>query len=775
MLQFFKVLAQYRSVILLILYLCIIAILFIVISALLEKWKREAAERSLRGDKYAIKVDFDGRSGETDRQNVIRQLLAPDGVDSSANSYLCLSDGGKELYVRSVTISRLPKKVEFEKTLRELLSFPNCTSTIFVEPIDTETMSRRIDRQINILETERIASQGNTNRVRKLSTQSSKAERWAYEVESGEKKFFNAGFLFTFVAGSVLELNHITDDFRTLALSKKMDISNCYAVQSEAFLANLPLNRRGRTIFRRMSSDCVKMFQLDQQALSIALHYTSDHYSHKRGIPLGRGLFSGLPFMFDLFDPSHFGYTVVIAGKTFSGKSATIKMMIERYVPLGYRFVVIDSQGRKGMSEGEYAASAVVNGGSNFQISSKSENVLNLFDVQESIEWVKEDRDSGYERRTLDLNGAITDIVYNIRTLIRGNVQASVSRADDTQFDMVMDSDINDIITRITKGMFTDLGIVHDDADSLYEEGSVVKDGILQSGIVPKVLPTLSDFYARLLVEKADNKDQTLDNIYRFLLTNLRENVRELYYTESGYVFDREEYESLACNPEKPTERVYEGESVVALHGIRPYYDGQSTFSISRDCPVTNIDISQLTEVERRSARDIALHTVDQNFVLKNSERLDGADRLVVIIDEAHESFVDPSARVLLANEVRTARKRNASIIFSTQTVAEFGRYPETKDILEQAAVKMIFKQDVADIEELTKPLNITESQANIIMNRLGVSADRDNAEEQGRHKGEMCVIDGGQVQFVKVDYLRKTEALSVETDASSVIKKRSL
>jgi hypothetical protein len=82
----------------------------------------------------------------------------------------------------------------------------------------------------------------------------------------------------------------------------------------------------------------------------------------------------------------------------------------------------------------------------------------------------------------------------------------------------------------------------------------------------------------------------------------------------------------------------------------------------------------------------------------------------------------------------------------------------------------MVFKQDVSDVEELTKPLNVTESQASVIMNRLGVVANKDDPEERTRHRGEMCVIDGGQVQFVKVDYLKSTEKLSVETDASSVM-----
>ena len=779
--------AKYRGFFLLAAVFLLLYAVMCVLFRILAELREDGADKEEKGKRLYLGEDTDTgklagylhkRFGESPepmdaaRSSVIRQILAPGGIDASPNTYMTISDAGREVYVRSVTISHMPKRVRFAETFRELLSYPGCTSSIFVEPIDNETISRKIDRQINILESEEVGADGQTNRVRKLNSQVQKTTKWAYEVEDGDKKFFNVGFLFTFFAKSVEELNYKTDEFRSLALKKKMDISNCYAMQGEAFIAGYPLNRCGKKAFGKFGSDCVKPFLADQAALSVILNYTSDHYTHRKGIPLGRNLFNGLPFVFDLYDPSHFGYTLVIAGKTFSGKSATIKMMIERYVPLGYRFVIIDSQPRKGTSGGEYTSCAQVNGGVIHQISPKGENVINPFDVQESVEFIQEGVSSGYERRTLDLNTAVTDAVYILRTMIRGNIAAGSS--GEANIDMVMDTTINDLLTVAVKELYAELGIVHGDADSLYEEGSVIENGILHSGVVPKMLPTVSDLYLKIVKARAASKDEDEERACRFILANLRENVRELYYTDSGLSFERDDFELLEPNPEKPGEGMFEGEPVHVLKGVRPYYDGQSTFQVSRDCPVTSIDISQLrTEAERRPARNVALHLVDSGFVKKNSERLDKSDKLVVVIDEAHESFGDKSARILLANEVRTARKLNVGLIFSTQTVAEFSRYSETKDILEQAAVKMVFKQDVSDPSELTAPLGLTESQASVIMNRLGVVANRDDPEERTRHRGEMCVIDGGQVQFVKVDYLRSTEKLSVETDASSVMSAR--
>lgn len=767
-------LGKHRDVFLVAAECLVIVILSILACNMFQKWKAHKKEQDKPENAIRLYHDFTGDINEVERQNVIREMLAPDGVDPNPNTYMGISDGGREYYVRLVTISKMPKNVRFAETLKPLFQFPNCTSTVFVDPIDSEDISRKIDKQINVLESEQLLNKDNTNRVRKLGNQIAETTRQAMQVERDDKKYFNAGFLFKFVAPTVEELNRITDDFRAVALNKKMDISNCFGEQSEAFLASLPLNREGQKLFGKINSDCIKMFLMDQEALSVILNYTSDHFSHKKGIPLGRNLFDARPFVFDIYDPSHDGFTVVICGKTNSGKSATIKIMIERYVPLGYRFVLIDSQTRKGTNEGEYASVTEINGGTNFKVSSNDENIINVFDVEESIEFVKETATTGYEKRTLDLNGAITDMLYNLRSMMQ------IGAGDtDVKLDAVMDSDINDILLGIIKSLFEEKGIVHGDADSLYEEGKIVKDGFLQSGLIPKLLPTVCECYKKILLGRKYNRSPEVDNAYRLIVNNLKEYVRELYYTEESCLFfTREEYLNLPNSPHNSKQKVYKHddgtlEPVIAFFGIRPYFDGQSTIRISRTCPVTNIDISQLPETERKVAREIATRFMNERFIKKNSENADSFDKIVGVVDEAHEEFEYTYGRKTYANIVRTARKRHAGMIFATQTVKEFYRYDETEDIIKQAAVKMIFKQDKGDGPFLMEKLCITESQSNIIVSGLGVVADKNDPNAGRKRKGEMCVIDGEQCLFVKVDMLGRTEALAVETDSTKVMTER--
>lgn len=768
----------YVGVLKLAIEIIILYVLYLICRDLFRKWKEEDRERKKYENRTRLTAeDLEGLS-RNEIRSVVKSVIAPDGIDASPNTYMLISDGGREVYVRHLTLSKLPKKMIYAETMNNLFDFPNCTCTTFVDPIANEVIGRKIDRQINQLEAEEISSAGNTNRVRKLGSQIEEVTAWADRLETGDKKFFNVGFLFTFIADSVDELNRLTDNFRAKARNQKMEVSNCYAVQGEAFLSSLPFNRRYRAEIGKVGVDGVEMHLMDEGAVSVVMNYTTDSFTHKQGAPIGRNLFNDMPFIFDLFDPSHFGFCMVICGKTGSGKSTLIKVLIERSIPRNVRYVCIDSQGRKGLGEGEYSSVTELNCGVNYQISSSLNNILNIFDVQESIEFVKTSVSSGFERRTLDLNSAISDMVINIRSMMQIGEEGPA-------LDAVTDSDVDEIITKTIKELFSERGIYHGDADSLYVSTDNEGEGTLGSGMVMKELPTLTQFYVRILEFATANGDEKISQALRLIINNMKEYVRELYYSEQSVtVFTREEYLKLPFIDDRSGTRVYEHgnmrERVVELHGIRPYFDGQSTFAINRNCPITNIDISQLTDNERKVAREIAIRFVNEQFVKKNSESLSSADHLVVIVDEAHESFAG-NGRKTLENIVRTCRKRNTGIIFATQTVREFDKYTETQNILKQAAVKIVFKQDTIDAEYLQQALNITKSQSAFITKGIG-SVDRsDNdsysrerrLEEKNRkkHQGECCVVDGDQVMFLRVDYLKSTEGLAVETDAASVVR----
>lgn len=754
---------SYRNLFLVAAYLCLAALAGIVIHALIRKAAGIAKDR-IKVNKENLKNINVEKVRRGRRGWLIRLVTSPDAVDPAPNGHLVINDGGHEKYIRTFTMVGKPKRTQFAKTFTSLFNFTGCTSSVFLAPISDEEMSRKIDRHITILSAEKHSAYGDPNRFRKLSGQESEAAMWAQEVENGENKFFHVGFLFSLYADSLQELNKLSDSFYAEALSKNILISNCYGMQAEAYALNGPYAGQVNIQSRTVKKGPIQYVTMDKYSVSTLMNYLQSSFSHKSGVPLGRDMTTGNLVVFDLYDRSHDSMTLAIAGKPGSGKSLTIKIMAARQILFGWHYVAIDSQQRKGMSEGEYAALGVAVGGKNFQIRIGAEEIVNPFDLSEIIISQKVTEDSIKEVRTIDLASKIVMLVNDLCSMILASVNKDFDSVNDQTY-------VKRILTDTAAQLYHDFGIIHGDVSSLYEKQAGRTD--ILSGLKRKTLPTVADFYIRILRNRLRNTDESLKKAYTLIIHGLKDRVRELYYTqESIQVVTGEEFKDIPVDSDGQRRvRTSRGMEIVEeVHGTRAYYDGQSTISINRDCPFTNFDISLLPEDEKRLARQILMGWVNENFIKKNSERMDSANKLVVILDEAHECFKDPYAVDTIDVTTREARKRHVGIILSTQTLSEYDKNPVTKDILKLMECKFVFKQDYQDRDWLVDNLGITTSQANMIVGSLGGS-ERNTDDEKNRHKGEMCIIDNMRVCFCKVDYLKKTEALVADTDVTAVEK----
>ncbi len=762
-----KLISQYRNIIIVLAVLIGLAILAIlVMSALFHLKEKVEEDKDKKRDDNLKNVDY--TTLERDRKaSVLRQIIAPDGVDPNSLNYFILNDGGRDVYVRTFTIASMPRYDNFANTFSGLMDYPNCTNSVFVRPISEATMTRKLDKQIYMLNSEEVAAVGNSNRVRKLRAQIEDAEKFAVRVENGDDKFFNVGFLFTLYADSLADLNRQTSDFRAKASAKNITITSCFAVQAEAFARNAPLNHEGSISSEMVNSDAIKWIQMNKSSVSAIYNYTQSSFSHRDGIALGRDMFTAAPVVFDLFDRSHDGFTWIIAGKTGCGKSATIKMWCCRELLHGTHYVAVDSQARRGMSEGEYAGLAQLCDGINFKFSNSSDEVMNIFDLSETTRNEKTDDNTLREIRTLELSDKITMVVHILKTLVKNSSEAPYSAQIETY--------INRILTDNVKQLYTNFDIRDGDPDSLYTVpgNPLAADKGITSGRPAKILPTLTDYYKQLLISQRDNTDNTLEEAYNIILASLVDYVRELYYSENSCTFfTREQVEKLQYSTTGKKCRQFvnqmrQTENVIERLGNRAYFDGQSTVHISKDCPFTNIDISQLPDPEKKLARQVAMDFVNENYIKKNSENIDAAGKLVCIFDECHEMFNLPYTRETLDGVVRTARKRHVGIILSSQTLSEYMKHPETEAIFKQAAVKFIYKQDHTDKKFLVDSVGLTEAQSQYIVNSLG--GNPDDTSDQNRHRGEVCIVDNKRVCFCKVDYRKQTEALPVETDAHGI------
>lgn len=700
-----------------------------------------------------------------DRKLAMRQLASPGGVNPYPLSYMILNDAGQDLYYRTFTIDKLPKRTKFATTFRNLFDFEGCIAQAHIVPLSEDEASSKLDKHIIVLEGEIISAEknGDTNRSRKMHGQLADAEKWARRIELGEDNFYNVGFLFTIYADSPEQLDLRSDTLNSLAAEKTIELSACYGVQPEAFVSNGPYNKVFDGTYGPIKSPAIKYHRMNKLSLSTLFNHTQEDFTHRNGVPLGSNIRTGRPVLFDPYDPSHNGYGLVAAGMTGTGKSATIKMLVKRLSYFGYKFVCIDSQTVE--QRGEYSNLCEALGGSIFQIRTGSNNILNFFDVDEEL-LIERSANGRREISTLNLLDKMADISNVIQTMVQGKkVKPDFNTA----------SYMGEIIDDCIADVFADKGIVDGQPDSLYTTGRSIDGNALTTGRVRKDMPTLTDFYKRVLTKSKTEERKEYKRAYELILANLKAYIRELYYSRDTHkFFTRDEYEKLPSLKDDNTIRVFKNsegkyEPVVAIRGMRNYYDGQSTVRISKDTIFTDIDISTLPEDEKFIARQVALLVIKERFVNKNSENAKKAEKLVVIIDEAHEEFPDENTRATIDNFYRTGRKKNVSVWLLTQAIADFRHYKETESILKQSAMKLVFKQDAMDADYIQTVLQITDSQVQRILDLGGDIRTVSNKRQGAARKGEVCIVDNRRVCFCKVKYLKSTEALVVETDPNEL------
>ncbi len=768
-----ETLIKYRSIFL-VLFVVLLFIIFIILAVQLVKKIIEAYQdkKSDLTKEELQMIDYD-RLYDEEKAGVIRRITAADGINTGPDDHLIIYDTVKKVYVRSMTISTMAKRVYFAKTFKPLLDYPNSTNTIFVEPISEQDMSRRLDKHLVVLDAEFMAASGagDGNRQRKIRNMYNETNGWAAEVETGRNKFFRCGFVFSIYANSLEELTKRSDEFRNLARNRGLDVTCTVFNQAESYLANAPFNRYSDSSTSPVNAtDGIFYHYMDKFSVSTIFNYTSSTFSHKDGVPIGRNRVTGKPVIFDPYAPQFiFGMTHLIVGKTGSGKSATIKMLMYRLSLFDYRFASLDVQPRQGTGDGEYSGICELLGGLNFELKADAENCLNIFEVMETTVFVKTGIGKGFEKRTLDLNAAIAQAANLIKVMIAENGESSNLREN-----VVM----NNIIMESIKKMFAseDFRIVDGDPDSLYyiDPNTNIRR--------EKKLPTISDFYKVLLKDQKNETDPDKESARKIVLLAMEDYVRDLFYAQDSLTyFTEEEYDDLEIdedgiaywiNDEDEVEHVYH------IHGTRGYFDGQSTLHYSKDIRWVNVDCSQLDEASKRVAMSVGINFINERIIKGNSENRDASSKVITIFDEAHMLFDIEPARKLLDMTVATARKRSVSCFICTQTLRSIvENYTETKNIFVNAASKFIFKQDYSDREFLIQTLGLTPAEIDSIINQGGrldqvgsIENEEELKKEAAKHRGEVTLVINQTAVPIKVDYRKKTERYAVETAADEII-----
>ena len=676
----------------------------------------------------------------------LKEFLAPDTLDPNNYKYIKLQDAGRDVYLRNYYIDMPPKDAEFAITFSELYNFKNIMSQTRIEPITNERAVQIVDRQVLDLDTELATARkaADRNRYRKVSDKMRNAEAWGRDVESGKNQFFEVTFTYQGHATSLDELNASGNDLHAKALGKNISLVSCYGVEPEAYKSGFPLNRMFRSKLGPVRTMTAKPHLMDIYSLSTIFNHTKSNFYHKNGVYLGRDLLSSRPITFDPYDPSLEAHNIIFAGKTGTGKSATIKMFLSRAADFGLKYCSVDSEARG--RQGEYSILTKKLGGENFQIHSGSKEIVNLFEVSEELEY---DETNGQEVVRFYLVNRISIIKGILMTMITYG-KTSPSFEDLT----AMESIVEDIISYI----YEIRGIQDGVPESLYASTAGY-------ATVKKPLPTITDFYVEALRRQQANTYEHHVKGYALILDALKTYVRELYYIPQIIrVLSKEEYEKLPID--SSGHRYYETENkehirAVAIKGVRSYYDGQSTIKVNLDTPAINIDISQLPANDLPIGMVIATNFLNENIIKKNSANPKRLQKRAILIDEAHRMFPYPELRRFVSDLYRSARKRYIVPICCTQSLSDFKLYDETKEIVKQSPMIFLLRQDAQDREYIAESTHMSPGQLAHLF-QLGGSTKNDGSVAQ---KGQVCMIINHHVVFAKIDYLKYTETDVVETN----------
>lgn len=673
-----------------------------------------------------------------------RQRVAPFGVNPNPTTYMTIEDAGRDVYVRTFSVDKIPLALDFARTFAGLFQFPGATTNVYVEPMMDGRASKHVDKHVQDLETELADKHKSRNDIRKLHRKMAETENVAVGVESGMETLFEVTILTSIYADSLEQLNIMTSDLVALGKRNGMELVGIYSVQPEAYLSNGPFNRLyNAKVFGIDFVRTAKKHIMKRSGVLSMYNHVDARFFHKNGVPLGRKMNTNELVTYDPWDVSHMAYSAIFAGSTGTGKSATVKMIGSRLESLGdgCRYAVVDTDQVGG--RGEYVLFTESLGGVVYTVSSKTREVLNPFDIDEQMEY---DELTDTEFRVLRLKDKIESGRQAVMSMVQGTKATP---------DFVIAAFLDEIILEALSELYDEKGIYDGEPDSIYEAGDVFVGGKVTSGKRRKEMPTFSDLYLKVLQMQKRDRDQYHAEAYSILCGKLKQRVNVLYYNE----------ETLkAVSKEEYIENIDSGK-YVCVKGTKGYYDGQSTVRITKSIPAIDIDVSDLPKDERPIAQQIALGWIEENFVKKNSENKAKAGKAIVIVDEAHRMFPYEPCRNYLTDFYRTVRKRNVGAWSLFQSMRDTELYGDLGTIVENATTKFLFKHDMNAAEYLKKVTPLTDSQ---IVRLSQIGGDPLDMVDKS-HKGELCMIDADRVCFLSVDYLIETEWRIVESDMNKI------
>ena len=235
--------------------------------------------------------------------------------------------------------------------------------SIFVYPIDTATILKTFERKVAEVESQ-ILTRNEQGKVRdpQLEQAYQDLENLRDALTQSEEKMFDVGIYITIYGSTMVELDKVENELRTMFEARSIFLKPAIFQQGEAFTSNIPV---GKDIIGVHS-------KLNTAPLSSTFPFISFDLTMDKGILYGINRHNASLVIFDRYSMEN--YNSVCFARSGAGKSYTIKLEILRSLMFGIDVIVIDP-------EYEYRHLAEAVGGRTFNLSLSSDHHINPFDL----------------------------------------------------------------------------------------------------------------------------------------------------------------------------------------------------------------------------------------------------------------------------------------------------------------------------------------------------------------------------------------------------------
>lgn len=293
--------------------------------------------------------------------------------------------------------------------------------SVYVYPVESQVILDNLKKKVTQLEAG-LQIDAEKGRVRDPQKQAAilDAEEIRDKLQVGEERFFRFGLYFTIYAGSVEELEFISNKIESLLGQQLIFSKPASAQQEQGLNSTVPQFIDQLQIRRNMSTG----------AISTSFPFTSADLSQENGILYGINMHNSGLVIFDRFTLEN--SNSVVFAKSGAGKSFTVKLEALRSLMFGTEVFIIDP-------ENEYERMCDAVGGAYVRLSLGSSTRINPFDLPKVID--TDEADNALRSNLITLHGLLRLMMGGAQSQIIGGASTltpALTPAEESDLDAAL-------------------------------------------------------------------------------------------------------------------------------------------------------------------------------------------------------------------------------------------------------------------------------------------------------------------------------------------------